>query len=84
MDTLPEPLQDMIYTYEHQLRFADVTQELLTHRIKCVFNIQFNQAFWMKYRHPDGSLRHCITIDEIEVSPSQLCIRIRERRQPME
>ena len=79
MNFLPEPLQDTIYMYEHQLGFADVMRELLIHRIKCVFNIQFSQAFRMKYRHPDGSLRPCITIDRIEVSASQLLNRIRER-----
>ena len=80
MNFLPEPLQDIIYTYEHQLRFADVTRELLTHKIKCVFNVQFSQAFRMKYRHPDGSLRPCITIDRIEVSASQLLNRIRKSK----
>ena len=80
MNVLPEPLQDTIYTYEHQLRFAVVMRELRTHRIKCVFNVQFSQAFIMKYRQPDGSLRHCITIDRIEVSASQLLKRIREIR----
>ena len=80
MNFLHEPLQDTIYTYEHQLRFSDVMRELLTHRIKCVFNVQFSQAFIMKYRRPDGSLRPCITIDRIEVSASQLLQRIRERK----
>ena len=55
MNFLPEPLQDIIYTYEHQLRFADVMRDLLLNKINCVFNIQFSQAFRMKYRHPDGS-----------------------------
>ena len=84
MNLLPEPLQDTIYTHVHQLRYADVMQELLTHRIKCVFNVQFSQALLMKFRHTDGSLRPCITIGNIEVSSSQLLHRIRERRQPME
>ena len=80
MNFLLEPLQDTIYTYEHQLRLADVMQELFMHRLKCVFNIQFSEAFRMKYRHPDGSLRPCMNIDRIEVTASQLLNRIRERK----
>ena len=80
MNCLPEPLQDTIYTYEHQLRLADVMQELLTHKIKCMFNIQYSQAFKMMYRHPDGSLRLSVTIDRIEVSASQLLKRIRDMK----
>ena len=80
MDILPEPILDKIFRYEHQLRYADVMRELLMHRIKCVFNIQFSQAFSMKYRHPDGCLRPCITIDKIVVSASQLLNRIRGRK----
>ena len=78
MNFLPEPVQDIIYTYEHQLRLADVMQELLTHKIKCMFNIQYSQAFKMMYRHPDGSLRLSVTIDRTEVSASQLLNRIRD------
>ena len=80
MNTLPEPLQDTIYVYEHQLRHWDVMRELLMHKINCVFNVQCDQAFRMKYRHPYGSLRPCITVDRIEVSASQLLQRMRERK----
>ena len=80
MNFLPEPLQDIIYTYEHQLRFADAMRDLLLNKIICVFNIQFSQAFRMKYRHPDGSLRLSVTIDLIEVSAYQLLNRIRKRK----
>ena len=66
MNLLPEPLQDTIYTYAHQLRLADVMQELLTHKIKCMFNIQYSQAFKMMYRHPDGSLRLSVTMIELK------------------
>ena len=79
MNTLPEVLENTIYTYKHQLRYWDVMRELLEHKINCVFNVQFNQVYTMKYRHPDGSLRPCITIDRIEVSASQLLHGIRER-----
>ena len=80
MTKLPDEVMKIIYTYEHQLRHWDVMRELLMHKINCVFNVQFSQAFRMKYRHPDGSLRPCITIDRIEVSSSQLLQRIRERK----
>ena len=53
-------------------------RDLLTHKIKCVFNIQYSQAFKMMYRHPDGSLRLSVTIDRIEVSASQFLKRIRK------
>ena len=80
MTKLPDDVMDIIYTYEHQLRHGDVMRELLMHKINCVLNAQFSQAFRMKYRHPDGSLRPCITIDRIEVSSSQFLQRIRERK----
>ena len=80
MTKLPDDVINIIYTYEHQLRHWDVMREQLMHKINCVFNVQFSQAFRMKYRHPDGSLRPCITIDRIEVSSSQLLQRIRERK----
>ena len=80
MTKLPDDVINIIYTYEHQLRHWDVMRELLMHKINCVFNVQFSQAFRMKYRHPDGSLRPCITVDRIEVSSSQLLQRIRERK----
>ena len=78
MNFLTEPLHDTIYTYEHQLRLADVMQELLTHKIKCMFNIQYSQSFKMMYRHPDGGLRIYATIDRIEVSTPHVLKRIRE------
>ena len=84
MNLLPEPLQDTIYVYEHQLIHWDVMRELLMHKINCVFNVQFNQAYTMKYRHPDKSLRPCISVYRIEVSPSLLLQRIRKRKPPME
>ena len=77
---LPNEVASVIYNYEHQLRYSDVMQELLFSKVQCVFNVQLSQAFRMKYRHPDGSLRPCITIDRIEVSASQLLNRIRERK----
>ena len=80
MTKLPDEVMNIIYTYEHHLRHGDVMRELLMHKTNCVFNVQFSQAFRMKYRHPDGSLRPCITIDRIEVSSSQLLQRIRERK----
>ena len=80
MTKLPDDVMKIIYTYEHQLRHWAVMRELLMHKIKCVFNVQFSQAFRMKYHHPDGSLRPCITIDRIEVSASELLQRIRERK----
>ena len=84
MNLLPESVLDTIYVYEHQLRHCDVMRELLMHKINCVFNVQCDQAFRMKYRHPDGSLRRCINVDRIEVSPSHLLHRIRIRKTPME
>ena len=80
MPKLPDDVINIIYTYEHQLRHWAVMRELLMHKINCVFNVQFSQAFRMKYRHPDGSLRSCIEIDRIEVTASQLLQRIRERK----
>ena len=80
MNFLPKPLQDIIYTYEHQLRLADVMQELLTRKINWMFNMQYNQTFKMMYRHPDRSLRLSVTIDLIEVSAYQLLNRIRKRK----
>ena len=80
MTKLPDEVINIIYTYEHQLRHWDVMRELLMHKINCVFSVQFTQAFRMVYRHPDGSLRPCITTDRIEVSASQLLQRIRERK----
>ena len=80
MTKLQDDVMNIIYTYEHQLRHWDVMRELLMHKINCVFNVQFSQAFRMKYRHPYGSLRPCIDIDRIEVSASQLLQRIRERK----
>ena len=80
MNLLPESLQDTIYTDEHQLRLADVMQELLIHRIKCVLNVQCIEAYRVKYRHTYGSLIPCITIDRIEVSASQLLQRLRHRQ----
>ena len=80
MTNLSDGVINIIYTYDHQLRHWDVMRELLEHKINCVFNVQFNQVYTMKYRHPDGSLRPCITIDRIEVSASQLLHRIRERK----
>ena len=82
MNLLPESVLDTIYVYEHHLRHWDVMRELLIHKINCVFNVQFDQVYTMKYRHPDGSLRPCITIDRIEVSAYQLLYRIRERKHP--
>ena len=67
MTKLPDEVMNIIYNYEHQLRHWDVMRELLMHKINCVFNVQFSQAFRMKYRHPDGSLRPCITVDRIGV-----------------
>ncbi len=84
MNLLPESVLDTIYVYEHQLRHWDVMRELLIHKINCVFKIQYNQVYTMKYRHPDGSLRPCISVDFIEVSPSLLLQRIRKRKPPME
>ena len=62
MNFLPEPVQDTTYAYKHQLRFADVMRDLLLNKINCVFNIQFSQAFRMKYRHPDGSLNFLLLL----------------------
>ena len=84
MNLLPESLQETIYVYEHQLRHWDVMRELLIHKINCVFNVQFDQVYTMKYRHPDGSLRPCINVERIEVSSSHLLHRIRIRKTPME
>ena len=78
MTKLHDAVMNIIYTYEHQLRHGDVMRELLMHKINCAFNVQFSQAFRTKYRHPDGSLRPCFTIDRIEVSSSQFLQRIRE------
>ena len=77
---LPNDVLSVIYIYEHQLRYSDVMRELLLSKIQCVFNVQSSQAFRMKYRHPDGSLRPCITIDRIDVSASQLLNRIRKQK----
>ena len=77
---LPNEVASVSYNYEHQLRYSDVMHELLLSKVQCVFNVQLSQAFRMKYRHPDGSLRPCITIDRIDVSASQLLNRIRKQK----
>ena len=80
MDILPEPILEKIFRYEHQLRYADVMRELVFHVINCVFKVQLSQAYNMKYRHPDGTLRPCIDIHSIYVSSSGLLHRIRNSR----
>eukprot|EP00969_Alexandrium_andersonii_P367071 15469913-Alexandrium_andersonii.AAC.1 len=79
MAQLPDEVINMIYTYEHQLSPWDVMRELLMRKTNCVLNVQMGQAFRMRYRHPDGSLRPCITIDRIEASSSELLQMTRNR-----
>ena len=77
---LPEPILDNNFRYEHQLRYADVMREFVFHVINGVFKVQFNQAYNMKYCHPDGTLRPCIDINRIYVSSFGLLHRIRNSR----
>ena len=81
---MPDEVIDVMCNCDHQLRHWGVMRELLMHNVNCVFNDQFSQSFRMKYRHPDGSLILCNTIDRIEVSAFHLLQRIRDSKPLME
>ena len=73
---LPNDIINIIYKFEHEMLFSDVTKQLKSYRLKTAFNvpISFLESAYF------GIVRiKCIDINNINASSRQILCLIRKR-----
>ena len=67
MNKLNDSVLDIIYKYKHQIEMSDVLNELIQHKIHCVYNVTMGDLKYMFYVNKDGVRISCIDISSINV-----------------
>ena len=67
MNKLNDSVLDIIYKYKQQLEFKDVLNELIQHKIHCVYNVTMNDLKYMFYVNIDGVRVSCLDVSSINV-----------------
>ena len=77
MDSLlPEDVFKIIYKFEHEMRYADVTKQLKSYRLKTAFNVPLS---FLESAYFGIVKIKCININNINASSNQILCLIRRR-----
>ena len=76
MDSLfPEDVLKIIYKFEHEMWFSDVTKQLKSYRLKTAFNVPIS---FLESAYFGIVKLKCININNINASPYQILCLIRK------
>ena len=80
MNKLNDSVLDIIYKYKHQLKFKDVMNELIDHKIRCKYNFAMDALKYMFYVNNDGVRVSCIDVSSINVFAYEILNEIKKRK----